>query len=119
MDPVRECRKEQALSGKAVPGGKREECEGPRSKAQRTDWPVLIDFGSVGCMGLLGSASAFLKRMRTALELAGLTAVLLTRCSPRCNHTKATSRKPDMQISSAYITEEFFDRSRLAARARG
>ena len=59
-------------------GGKREECDGSRTKARRTDWPVLIDFGSVGCMGLLGSASAFLKRLRTALELAGLTAVLLT-----------------------------------------
>ncbi|CAK0762025.1 hypothetical protein CVIRNUC_002916 [Coccomyxa viridis] len=75
--PACESRKRQA-AGKAVPGDMREECKGPRLKAQRTDWPVLIDFGSVGCMGLLGSASAFLKRLQTALELAGLEALLLT-----------------------------------------
>ncbi len=75
--PACESRKRQA-AGKAVPGDMREECKVPRLKAQRTDWPVLIDFGSVGCMGLLGSASAFLKRLQTALELAGLEALLLT-----------------------------------------
>ena len=80
--PVRERREGQAL-GKAAPGGKREECEGPRIEAQCADWPVLIDFGAVGCMGLLGSASALLKRLRTALELAGLQAVLLTGAARR------------------------------------
>ena len=116
--PVCECRKRQAL-GKAVPGGKREECEGPRSKAQRLDWPVLIDFGSVGCMGLLGSASAFLKLLQTALELAGLKAVLLTGVARHAIIQRQCRASLTLGIQAPYSQDNPDNRSRQAVRGKG
>ena len=43
---------------------------------------MLIDFGSVGCMGLLGSPSRLMKVLVSALSMAGLRAVLLTGMPP-------------------------------------
>ena len=110
---------EGRASGKAVPGGKREDCEGPRSKAQRTDWPVLIDFGSVGCMGLLGSASAFLKRLRTALELAGLKAVLLTGVVRRASIQRQCHASLISGVQVQHVQNNPDNRTRQAVRGLG
>lgn len=85
---------DEAPPEKLLAGSKRpraEVCDGHQSKAPALGQPALIDFGSVGCMGLLGSASRFLKVLSSALSIAGLPAILLTgaalplvqlRCSP-------------------------------------
>lgn len=67
--------------GRAMAGRKRpraEGCDGSQGPKQASAKPVLVDFGSVGCMGLLGNPSRLLKVLQSALSTAGLRAVLLT-----------------------------------------
>ena len=78
------CTEEQDLEG-ALAGRKRpraEDCDGSQNQKQAPVNPVLIDVGSVGCMGLLGSPSRLLKVLQSALSTAGLHAVLLTGLPP-------------------------------------
>jgi hypothetical protein len=71
---------EGALSGSKRPRADRSDAQ--QRKSQALPKPVLIDFGSVGCMGLLGDARRLLSVLLAALEKTGLRATLFTGALP-------------------------------------
>ena len=71
---------EGALSGSKRPRADRSDAQ--QRKSQALPKPVLIDFGSVGCMGLLGDARRLLSVLLAAFEKTGLRATLLTGALP-------------------------------------
>ena len=78
------CTEKQPL-GKALAGRKRplsEGCDGSQKRESASGKAVLVDFGSVACMGLLGSPSRLMEILVSALSIAGLRAVLLTGLPP-------------------------------------
>ena len=78
------CEVQQASVG-ALLGSKRPragESDAQQRKSQALPKPVLIDFGSVGCMGLLGDARRLLSVLLAALEKTGLRGTVLTGARP-------------------------------------
>ncbi|CAL5219615.1 g1485 [Coccomyxa viridis] len=103
------CAGEQHL-GEALAGRKRpraEECDGSQVQKQASGKPVLIDMGSVGCMGLLDSPSRLLKVLQSALSTAGLRAVLLTgqweALEKACTEEQASLAESGLQAVHGFV----------------